>query len=108
MEVIPVAPLVLQQNEALLPTDCPKDILAFLTHCGYNIHISTDPSSLQLRNSRGDFFTIDPTDKNQDVLQLLSNFVQPPLEITSVEQAKEMLALQQKGGFFVYAYLPLQ
>ena len=107
--MIPAPPFVLQKNEALLPSQCPKDILVFLTHCGYKIHLSADPSSpLQLKNSRGDVFTLDPTLSSQEAFQLLSNFVQPPLEITSVEQAKEMLALQQKGGFYVYAYLPQQ
>lgn len=62
----------------MLPKECPADILNFLTHCGYNIVSADSSSPLQLRNSRGDLLAIDPTRTHQDVLQQLSNFVQPP------------------------------
>ena len=61
-----------------------------------------------VRNSRGDVNTFTVPREGSDEYKLIANFLQPPLEIESVEGAKKYVQFFGKDNFTVMSYIPFE
>jgi hypothetical protein len=60
---------------------------------------------LVIRNKRGHLHRFDRSPSKQQ-LKMIANCISPPQEITTIEQAKQLLSLVPKDHFVVMAYIP--